>query len=479
METTECTYDELMNELEYYKQTYNELKLIMDTSFDEITITDGDGIFLRVSKSAEKIFGRPESEIVGKSAYVLEKEGMFDKSTTVAVLNSREKTTFLQQTGSGRRMIVTGIPMFDSEENIIRIINMSRDITEIEELETKLEETQGILEWFRGEMFRKQVIERKKILGNSPAMQKIIALMNQVAELDTTVLLLGETGVGKSLFAKTIHQMSQKRNEPFIQINCGAIPETLLESELFGYEGGAFTGASKKGKIGLFETANEGTIFLDEIAEMPMQLQVKLLNVLQDREAYRIGGTKPFPIKARIISATNKNLKELIETGKFREDLYYRLNVVPITIPALRERREDIPLLIKNFLEKYNSKHCTSKTISPRAYTILSSYDFPGNIRELENMIERLVITCCTDLINETHLLDIIPSLQEYPDLGAAEIVPLKQAREELERRMLINALNKYTTTRKAASALEIDQSTLVKKLKKLNIRINDVLQRD
>lgn len=229
------------------------------------------------------------------------------------------------------------------------------------------------------------------IVGTSDAILNLIETVKKVAQTDTTVLILGESGTGKSLIAKAIHFMSQRKEKPFITINCAAIPETLLEAELFGYEKGAFTGAttSKKGK---FELADGGTIFLDEIGDMPLSLQAKLLRVIQDREIERLGGEKVIKVDVRIIAATNRDLKSMVEEGKFREDLYYRLNVVPVYVPPLRERREDIPILIEHFLESFNSKYGKKVRISPEALEVLMDYDWPGNVRELENTVERLVV---------------------------------------------------------------------------------------
>jgi len=463
----EMPNDKLLNELNYYKQKYEELKIIMEATFDQITVTDGKGVFLQVNNSSEEIFGMTESEMIGKSVYDYEKLGVFKPSITVEVLKYKKRVTIIQETSFGKRLLATGIPMFNEKGKIIRVINVSKDITESERLKNQLEDTERTLEWFRTEMNKNQTKDENIVVGNSNLMKKIIELIEHISNMDTTVILLGETGVGKSLIAKTIHQMSKRRNNPFIHINCGAMPENLIESELFGYEEGAFTGAVKTGKIGLLEAAGEGTIFLDEIGELSMPLQVKLLHVLQEKQAFRIGSVKSFEIKARIISATNKDLKKLIKEGKFREDLYYRLNVVPISIPSLRERSEDIHIFINYFLEKFNQRYNLSKQVSLQAYKLLSTYYWPGNIRELENTIERLVITCDKDVIEENHIFDISTVSPGY----VYEIngpVSLKKAIEEFEKKILLNAVEKYKTTRRVAEALEIDQSTVVKKLKKI-----------
>jgi len=460
--------EKLLEEIEFYKQAYVDLKTIMDSVFDQITIADGKGLFLMVSKCCEEIFGISEREMVGKSAYELERQGVFTKSITTEVLKTKKKVTLIQETASGKILFVTGVPLFDKKGNINRIINISRDITEAENLKKQLEEAESTLEYFKKKVIVSQIKDSNIIIGNSISMKNVINMIQHTANIDSTILLLGETGTGKSNIAKNIHAVSNRKNRPFVQINCGAIPESLLESELYGYEGGAFTGAAKKSKKGLFEVAKDGTIFLDEISELSFQLQVKLLHALQNKQAYRLGGVEPFDINARIIAATNKDLKNLVKDGKFREDLFYRINVIPITVPALRDRREDIPIFINYFLQKNNEKYGLSKQISIKANNLLRAYDWPGNIRELENTVERIVITCSKDIIDEQDMREIITPLPQNT-FEIADMVSYKEAVRDFEKKILLASLEKYKTTRKAAEALGIDQSTIVKKLKKLN----------
>lgn len=460
-------YNKLLQELTYYKQTYAELKLIMDTTFDQITVTDEKGVLRKVSKSCEKIFGMPEDKIIGRDVYSLSEKGVFRPSITAEVLKSKKKLTIVQETASGRRLLVTGIPVFNEKGKLTSVVNISKDITEHERLQKQLQETEEVLEWYRDEIKRCQIKNKEFVVGNSNSMKKIIDLIEHISSMDTTIMLLGETGVGKSFIAKTIHEMSRRRELPFVQINCGAIPENLIESELFGYEEGAFTGANRKGKKGLLEAAGGGTVFLDEIAELPMRLQVKLLHVLQEKQTYKIGGTKPVDIEARIISATNKDLINLVKEGKFREDLYYRLNIVPIYIPSLRERKEDIPVFINYFLLKSNQKYRLTKKISSKGYKVLSSYGWPGNIRELENTIERLVVVSGKDTIEDNDIFEIFTHIPKYIE-ELNEFIPLKVAVEEFEKQILLKAIEKYKTTRKVAEVLKIDQSTVVKKIKKI-----------
>ncbi len=461
------------NTLVYYKQAYEELELLLDNCFDQITIADRNGVFTRVSKSCEEYFGLPEKQIIGSNAFDLEKNGVFSMSITAEVLRKKTKTTIIQKTAANKILMVTGFPKFNSDGNIVSIINISKDITETQRLQTELQNIHLELQWVKDEYRRREKIQENRVSYRSKPMSKVISLITHIANSDATILLLGETGVGKGYMAKTIHNISIREEEHFVNINCGAIPENLLESELFGYEQGAFTGASKNGKKGLFEIAGKGTIFLDEIGDMPLNLQVKLLHFMDSKEIYRVAGSKPIKVQARIIAATNKDLKKMIAEGKFREDLYYRLNVVPITIPPLRERKEDIPNLIKMFLEEFNEEYKTNKTISPNGYKALIKYDYKGNIRELENMIERLVITTIDEVIEEKHVLDIIEPYNRAVS-ETDEIIPIKEAVENLERYILARAFQKYKTTREVAEILKIDQSTVVKKAKKLNISHDD-----
>lgn len=457
-------------DLEDYKEAYEELKLILDLSFDQITIADGNGVFTKVSKSCEKYFGVLESKLIGSSAFDLEKSGVFDTSVTAEVIRKNDKVTLIQKTGADKTLMVTGIPIYDNNKNITKIINISKDITEKNMIMEQLDEVEKELSWVKRELDKRNVKRNSKIIYKSPAMNKMMELIYHISDSDATVLLLGETGVGKGYIAKTIHEISSRNQKPFVNINCGAIPENLLESELFGYEAGAFSGASKKGKRGLFEIAGEGIIFLDEIGDMPLNLQVKLLHVLDGNKIFRIGSEEAIEVKARIIAATNRDLEKLIKEGKFREDLYYRLNVVPMYIPALRNRREDIPDLIKNFVENYNLENGSSKIITEEGYNILINYEYPGNIRQLQNIIERLIITTRGDVIDSPQIKEII----DVPDklcFNYDEIIPIKQSVEELEKRILIAAFKKYKTTRKVAEVLEIDQSTVVKKAQRLQIK--------
>lgn len=310
---------------------------------------------------------------------------------------------------------------------------------------------------------------KNAIIAYSVEMGKVLQLATKVAPVSTTILIMGESGVGKEVVARFIHNASLRRNGPFVTINCGAIPENLLESELFGYEEGAFTGAKREGKPGMIEIASSGTLFLDEISDLPLDLQVKLLQVIQERRLIRVGGIKPIEVDIRIIAATNRDLPKMVQEGQFRADLFYRLNVVPIVIPPLRDRRDDIIPLIYHFLAKHNNAHGYDKTISRETRELLTRYSWPGNVRELENLIERLVVTVEGEEITvedlPLHIKD--EHLTHDSKVIVEGVIPLREAVEEVERQLIRHAQKEHETTYEMAEALGVNQSTIVRKLKK------------
>lgn len=445
------------------KDIHEQLNMIMDVIYDVITITDEKGVFINASRSCEESFAITKTELMGKSYKYLEEIGVFSESVTGLVLEKKEQVTIIQTTKANKQLLVTGIPKFDENGELYRIINVSRDITEIKNLRFQLKQTQQVVEWFKSE-YLKRDFTVGELVSNSDSMRRIYNLVSQVADLDVTVLITGETGTGKGFLAKKIHNISNRKGKEFVQINCAAIPESLIESELFGYEKGAFTGANNTGKKGLFELAKDGTVFLDEIGDMPLGLQAKLLTVIEDKKAYRVGGNKEYSVDARIIVATNLDLEKMVQMGKFRKDLYYRLNIIPIEMPPLRDRAEDIPALCQLFLIKFNKKYNLIRELSEEVYDFFMYYEWPGNIRELENLLERAIITSESNLIT----LDYIKNLLNIAnDVIVNREKGLKDMIEEYERDILIKAKEKYKTTRNIAKSLNIDQSTVVRKLKK------------
>lgn len=313
--------------------------------------------------------------------------------------------------------------------------------------------------------------KESEFIFKSNAMRRTIELLEAVAPTDTTVLIQGETGTGKGFIAKLLHMNSDRKDRPFVEINCAAIPEKLLESELFGYEAGSFTGALDTGKQGLFETAGNGTVFLDEINSLPMSLQVKFLRVIQEKEVMRVGGTDYLPVNARIIVATNTDLLDEVEAGTFREDLYYRLNIVPVTVAPLRNRKEDIKALGQFFLERCNKRYKQNKYISDAAWKDLETYKWPGNVRELENMIERLSIVTQTDQIEKGDLTDLFSNIQVEEQFKSSLKMTLKEELNAYEKRIIEARMSTHKTTAELARALGIDKSTLTRKLRKLGIK--------
>jgi PAS domain S-box-containing protein/TyrR family helix-turn-helix protein len=467
-------FEKITQELKSVKELNEELNAIIESSYDGLYITDGQGITLRLNKSYEMLSGINAHEFIGKNVDHIEKEGIVSESVTKLVLKRKEPVTVIQKTKVGNTTLTTGNPVFDDDGNIIRVVANVRDITELNMLKKKLEQAQSLSQHFESQLRSLQLrySSENRIIFNSAAMKKLMTMVIRLAEVDSTILITGESGTGKELVAEAIYSNSARRRGPFIKVNCGAIPENLLESELFGYDAGAFTGAKKEGKPGYFELASGGTLFLDEIAELPLNLQVKLLRVIQNREITRIGGVNSFKVDVRIVTATNRDLLEMVRKKEFREDLYYRLNVVPLHVSPLRERKDDIPNLTAHFIKVFNKKYENTKRILPEVIDILMKYDWPGNVRELENLIERLIVITPGDVITSKDLPESFNNLTGKKDssITVSEIVPLKDAVEFVEKQILEKAYQLYPTTRQMARELKVDASTIVRKAYKYGI---------
>ncbi|MEA4838389.1 MAG: sigma 54-interacting transcriptional regulator, partial [Rhodospirillaceae bacterium] len=398
--------NDVYTELDQVKSLLEERDAIIETSYDGLCIVDGSGIVLRVNRAYQAITGVGSAEIVGKTMLHMIQQGIYDRSVSKLVMEQKTPVT-ISQSIKGRHFLVTGNPLFDEQGNVQRVVTNLRDITELSRLQEQLEQTRNQSKRYETELnqLKDQYFDRDDgIVFRGRTMEQILLVAAKVALVDSTVLITGESGTGKELIAKLIHRRGKDAAAPFIKINCAALPENLLESELFGYEAGSFTGARKGGKPGMFELAQGGTLFLDEIGDMPPFLQVKLLRALQEKEIMRLGGTKSISVDVRIIAATHRDLTEMLKKGGFREDLYYRLMVVPIHLPPLRERKEDLPALVAFFLDKYNRKMRLNKKIGSEAMDVMLRYSWPGNIRELENVIERMIVTSESDLITVGHL---------------------------------------------------------------------------
>ena len=448
-----------------------ELIPILDSISDAVFIDDSRGYTLWCNKACCDLYKITQEEVEGMHVLDLEKSGIFSPSVANLVLEQGKEVTIMHKNKEGKHLLSTGTPIKDSSGRITKVITTSRDITELSTLQNKLQTVQGTLE----DMKSLDKLSDKGIIANSHSMFNVMQLAKKLATVDSTVLITGESGVGKGLIAQLLHENGSRKDFPFVTVNCGAIPENLIESELFGYERGAFTGSKAEGKKGLFEAAQEGTIFLDEISELPLNLQVKLLQVIQEREIIHVGGVKKIPIDVRIISATNKDLHMLVEQGRFREDLYYRLNVVPINVPPLRERPEDILPLIQKYLIKYNEKLKEHKQIDPNSLAVLLKYEWPGNIRELQNIIERLILTTRGDTITVDELPGFIKDNEDTkPNEGRRAFTSFSNSMSMAEKHILKDALEKYGSTRAMAKALKISQPTVVRKLHKYGMKTAD-----
>lgn len=458
-------------ELEEQKEIIRELEGIFNSSFDEIFVSDGTGTIKRINKVGESNYGVPVETLVGKSVFELEKKGYFNPSVTKLVFRDKKRVTINQKTKSGKHLIATGNPIFDENGEITRVVINSRDVSELLNLKKQLEDTEQLVESYRQQLLKlnQDKIIKNELIAQSSQMKRILEMVDQVARVDSSVLIMGESGVGKGVVASRLHSLSKRSGGPFITIKCGAIPENLLESELFGYEGGAITGGQTEGKKGLLELASGGTLFLDEITELSLRLQVKLLQVIQEKRLVRLGGSNYIDVDIRFVATTVRDIQRMVAERLFREDLYYFLNVIPIIIPPLRYRQEDISVLIDYFLDRFNSKYEKNKKFTPEAKGIFFNYHFPGNVRELENLVERLLVT---NEDNEIRV-DFLPEYlfdehnRSISRVSVLDICPLKEAVEELEKQLISMAYSRYKNTYKIAEVLDVNQSTIVRKIKK------------
>jgi len=457
----------------------NVLEGIIDSSYDGLWICDREAKVIRINSASEKINGIKADQVLGKRMEVLVRKGLIDRSVTLEVLKARAAITIIQKLRNGKQILVTGNPFFDDQGEISLVVVNERDMTELNRLRNELEESRALAQRYRSEL--SQAHGKKNLLSQmvirNEAMHQVFDRAIKVAQVDSTVLIQGESGVGKGFFARLIHRASKRKDGPFIRVDCGAIPESLIESELFGYEEGAFTGARAKGKPGHFEIAEGGTLFLDEVGDLPPNVQIKLLRFLEGNEVVRVGGTTTRKINTRVISASNQDLKEMVYEKRFRKDLFFRLNVIPLHIPPLRERTDEIPALIKFFLKQCNDKCSANKLILPKSVDRLCRYSFPGNIRELANLVEQLVVLTPRDHIDlgdlPSHVL--MGGSKKHVYL-ARDGRNLPEAVARLEREIIVHALKTYGSQRKAAGPLSINQSTLARKVKRYGIRTDAIM---
>ncbi|KAB2336634.1 PAS domain-containing protein [Cytobacillus depressus] len=451
------------------EHSFYYLNALIETSSDAITIINTLGEVQYWSAQAEQIYGIPLKDIKQK------KINQFFKQENLKLLEILEtKKAVLNvyhQPRPGMHVLISSSPIFDNKGNLIGAISIDQDITNIVKLNEKLTLTTTQLQKIKQQYhLQEQIGPLSEIKGHSDALQNAKGLALKVAKTDATVLIQGESGVGKELFAQGIHEASLKKKQPFIPINCGAIPDALFESEFFGYEKGAFTGAYKDGKAGKVEMADGGTLFLDEVGMLPLDMQVKLLRVLQEREVYRIGGNASIKVNIRIVAATNSDLEDMVKQGTFREDLYYRLNVVTLKVPPLRERNDDIPELVNTFAGEFAAKYLKEiPTLMNSAMEVFTTYQWPGNIRELRNVVERMIIFIDKSTITAEDVINIFPTIQ-HENMNKEG---LAQEKASLEKDRIKEVLiETYGNKSAAAKKLGISRVSLYNKIKQYDIKL-------
>ncbi|WP_110927429.1 sigma-54 interaction domain-containing protein [Bacillus massiliglaciei] len=452
---------------------------ILESINDAIYISDHEGTTLWINTVSESMFCLPRSKVIGRNVRDLEKEGLFKPSVIRKALEAGKNVSAVQEVAQGRRYIATGHLVKNKNGTIIAAVAHCRDITEVVKNTTKLQEIEELLEKYSAYIrkltnmqINKDEMECENFNWKSKSRVTANKIIEKIAAVDTMSLIVGETGTGKSLTAEMIHSLSRRRAKPLVKINCASIPDSLLESELFGYEKGSFTGAASKGKPGLIKTTEGGTLFLDEIGEMPLRLQAKILHFIQSRTYLPIGAREPVKADVRIIAATNQDLESMTAEGTFRSDLFYRMNVLTVKMPALRESRDDIENLAKYYINLFNRKHNQKKHFSEGVLKTFMHYSWPGNVRELENLMERLVILSDDELIEEKDLPQKMMKQNVMPNGLLSNKTTMPEMLDEIERRMIIEALEKENSTRKAAKLLGVTQSLLMRRIKKHHIQL-------
>jgi len=478
---TVCSFQETehlelsAHKLESYKNLNRQLNAIFQSSSDGIWVCDGQGRVININEASEKLNGIRAKDVVEREVSALMAAGLFDRSVTLEVLKTKRQVSVVQHIKKTKRiLLVTGTPVFDEAGNIFMVVVNERDMTQLNAIREQLEHSRMVTEKYREELAELSVLEleRQEIIAESNGMRQVLRVALRLAHLEASnILILGESGTGKGLLAKFMHKNGKRREKPFIQINCAALPESLLEAELFGYEKGAFTGAREQGKAGLFELAQGGTLFLDEIGDLPLPVQAKLLKYLDDHEVMRLGSLKPRKIDCTVIAATNRDMEGLTKNRLFRQDLYYRLNTFTIRIPPLRERIEDIFELSSHFLRKYNKAYHVRKRITPAALAALQSHPFPGNVRELKSVLKQAAILSDQEVLDD-FIIGSLGGVDRRVGWSPEGRVTqnLTEVIGQTERGILEKAMTERKSTRELARYLGISQPTVVRKLKKYGL---------
>lgn len=451
-----------------------ELEDIFETSNDGIVVANKDGMFTRINSSYERISGLKRSKILGVYCHEIVKKRYVSNSATCRVLEERKPVTLNQTFRTGRSSYITANPFFSADGSILRVITNVRDTTELNTLKSELEKSQAKVNLFSQLIKDVTNGQGQNLHFISQAMKDLYRRAYQYAQVDAPLLIFGETGVGKEVLANYIHENSPRKNKPFLKINCAAIPDQLLETELFGYEDGAFTGAKKGGKPGLFEQADGGTLLLDEIGEISMNLQAKLLRFVQHKEYYKVSGNRLKTLDVRLLSATNNDLEERVAAKKFRADLFYRLNVLNLEIPPLRDRKEDILILSDFFLNQLNAQYEKLSKFTTDVTECFLSYTWPGNVRELENTIENLVITSDGHDVIEDALPCHIRNAKTKKVIGMTHnrLGSYHQSKRAFDFNYWSEAMKIYPSYRRAAKALGVNHATVLKKAALYGLRL-------
>lgn len=441
---------------------------ILDNIHDVVLVIDSDTTIVYANEAYARILGVPVAKVLGRRLDKIE-----PKAAAIEILRTGKAVNGEDYLDSlGINVVGSSFPLFKGK-SVIGCVSTFKNITEVVELNRELQQTKGFADYLKEqlEQWEQLPLSFKEYVGQNSRLKETLVLAAKVARTDSTVLILGESGVGKEVLARAVHNSSRRKDKPMIKVNCAAIPEELIESELFGYEDGAFTGAKKGGKLGRFELAHSGTIFLDEIGDMSLTMQAKLLRVLQEKEFERVGGTKTIKVDMRVIAATNRDLEIMMERGAFRRDLYYRLNIVPLKLTPLRERKDDLGALSKTFLDQFAREVGHELTLSPQVVRFFQEYDWPGNIRELQNVLEHASIVCSETTIELFHLPGhIIPANGEPPRIkdnryAAKEIVA------SVEKELILSALSIYNNNRtNAMKALGYSRRVFYDKLHRYEI---------
>lgn len=454
--------------------TAEEILEVIDKYFSEsIFMTDGEGNIVFLNEKGAKRIHTPKEELQGRNIYDLIQEGLYTQSTTKMAIETKKPYTGMLDQGLEDNTASHSVPVLDENGDVYMVITANMSLEHSKEWESILSAERGISERLRREIENIKQQQAQSIVAVSPAGRRIYTNMDIVSPTDSNIIITGESGTGKSMTARYIHEHSQRKDGSFVSVNCAAIPEALLESELFGYEAGAFTGALSKGKIGLFEAADGGTLFLDEISEIPLGLQSKLLSAIEDKKIRKVGGVNSIPVDVRVICATNADLTSLVKEKKFREDLYYRLAVFSVDLPPLRERKEDIIPLANMFLAELNKKNGTNKYLSETAKESMVTHNWPGNVRELRNVIERIYVISYGDALDfvPTPTFGIPAGMYEADRVAETrKYDSLKEYMNEAEKAFIDKVLKECNgSMAETARRLKIDRSALYKKYKKLS----------